>query len=217
MVYSARLLIWRQWVRIPPPQRSCEGQIHDQRTPQVLSIVLWCWSTPKTIFIWCCRSAGPGCHTVTVEIAGSNPVSTAMEEFICKYCGKECKNKNSLAQHEIRCKQNPNRIECKGNNGNMPAHTSKFLEAKVVMRNGDVLDITNKELLEYRETHVVCEICGRPIEDCVKWDSKFAPKNLSIDHDHNTNKFRGLLCSLCNRQLGWYEKYKQQIENYLNK
>lgn len=29
----------------------------------------------------------------------------------CKYCGKECKNKNSLAQHEIRCKLNPNKID----------------------------------------------------------------------------------------------------------
>ena len=29
----------------------------------------------------------------------------------CKYCGKECKNNNSLTQHEIRCKLNPNRID----------------------------------------------------------------------------------------------------------
>lgn len=28
----------------------------------------------------------------------------------CKYCGKEYKNKNSLVQHEIRCKMNPNKI-----------------------------------------------------------------------------------------------------------
>lgn len=28
----------------------------------------------------------------------------------CKYCQKECKNKKSLIQHEIRCKYNPNRI-----------------------------------------------------------------------------------------------------------
>lgn len=28
----------------------------------------------------------------------------------CKFCGKECKNKNSLIQHEIRCKKNPNRL-----------------------------------------------------------------------------------------------------------
>ena len=29
----------------------------------------------------------------------------------CQYCGKFCKNKNSLNQHEIRCKQNPNKIK----------------------------------------------------------------------------------------------------------
>ena len=33
-----------------------------------------------------------------------------MDDFICKYCGKICKNKNSLVQHEVRCKENPNRI-----------------------------------------------------------------------------------------------------------
>lgn len=38
-----------------------------------------------------------------------------MDMYKCKYCGKECKNKNSLAQHEIRCKQNPNKIEIKSN------------------------------------------------------------------------------------------------------
>lgn len=32
--------------------------------------------------------------------------------YICKYCNKECKNLNSLRQHEIRCKENKNRIEC---------------------------------------------------------------------------------------------------------
>lgn len=33
-----------------------------------------------------------------------------MDEYICKYCGKICKNLNSLKQHEIRCKENPNKI-----------------------------------------------------------------------------------------------------------
>ena len=27
----------------------------------------------------------------------------------CEFCGKLCKHKNSLAQHELRCKENPNR------------------------------------------------------------------------------------------------------------
>lgn len=33
-----------------------------------------------------------------------------MEQFICRHCGKVCKNKNSLTQHEIRCKFNKKRI-----------------------------------------------------------------------------------------------------------
>lgn len=31
-------------------------------------------------------------------------------EYICKYCGKTCKNLVSLRAHEIRCKLNPNRL-----------------------------------------------------------------------------------------------------------
>ena len=31
------------------------------------------------------------------------------DDLFCKYCGKPCKNINSLKQHEIRCKSNPNR------------------------------------------------------------------------------------------------------------
>lgn len=33
--------------------------------------------------------------------------------YLCKYCGKECKGKNSLTQHEIRCSKNENRIDIK--------------------------------------------------------------------------------------------------------
>lgn len=31
-------------------------------------------------------------------------------DFICKFCGKMCKNKNSTVQHEIRCRENPDKI-----------------------------------------------------------------------------------------------------------
>lgn len=30
-----------------------------------------------------------------------------MENFICSFCGRLCKNKNSLKQHSVRCKLNP--------------------------------------------------------------------------------------------------------------
>lgn len=32
------------------------------------------------------------------------------DDLFCKFCGKPCKNRNSMAQHEIRCGNNPNRI-----------------------------------------------------------------------------------------------------------
>lgn len=32
------------------------------------------------------------------------------DDLFCKFCGKECKNRNSLVQHEIRCKKNSNKI-----------------------------------------------------------------------------------------------------------
>ena len=134
----------------------------------------------------------------------------------CQYCGRECKNKNSLVQHEVRCKANPDHIECFGNKGHMPEHCKKYLNKKIY-KNGQYIGITLGELNEYKLKHQTCEICGKTVKESVKWVSKFAPKNLCVDHDHNTNLFRGLLCSTCNRQLGWYEKYKNEIDNYLNK
>lgn len=35
--------------------------------------------------------------------------------LICKYCGKECKNDNSLRNHERLCHSNPNRQILKSN------------------------------------------------------------------------------------------------------
>lgn len=39
-------------------------------------------------------------------------------------------------------------------------------------------------------------------------------KKLHIDHCHITNKVRKLLCEKCNRQLGYYEIVRQDIELY---
>ena len=38
-------------------------------------------------------------------------ISVQHEGLNCVYCGKECKNKKSLAQHEIRCKENPSELK----------------------------------------------------------------------------------------------------------
>ena len=45
----------------------------------------------------------------------------------------------------------------------------------------------------------VCGICKK--KELVK-DQNGKVKSLCVDHDHKTNKIRGLLCSRCNRGLG---------------
>lgn len=62
--------------------------------------------------------------------------------YTCKYCGKTCKNKNSLAQHEIRCASNPNKKVFKSNfikyhndikNGvKVKQYTNQYVKAKML-------------------------------------------------------------------------------------
>lgn len=55
-----------------------------------------------------------------------------------------------------------------------------------------------------------CKICKRH-------SSEFK-KHLAVDHDHQTMKFRGLLCAGCNLEVGRYENDRKQdiIKRYLN-
>lgn len=49
-----------------------------------------------------------------------------------------------------------------------------------------------------------CDICGSPPTGRVK--------RLSIDHDHATGAFRGLLCNLCNTGLGMFKDDPKLLE-----
>lgn len=45
----------------------------------------------------------------------------------------------------------------------------------------------------YKKQNGLCAVCG---------NEEVQRQVLSVDHDHNTNKVRGLLCHKCNRALG---------------
>lgn len=54
----------------------------------------------------------------------------------------------------------------------------------------------------------VCAVCGT-------FQPTKAHSRLCVDHDHDTGKVRGLLCSKCNIGLGIYEHRKVMYEKYL--
>lgn len=53
----------------------------------------------------------------------------------------------------------------------------------------------------YKQQCGVCSICGKPESATSSKGNAIA---LSVDHDHETGKTRGLLCHKCNRGLGLF-------------
>jgi len=66
-------------------------------------------------------------------------------------------------------------------------------------------DDYDKELEKQNE---VCALCGK--KETVK--NQYGVKRLATDHNHCTNKFRGLLCQRCNTGIGSLRVDEQGIE-----
>lgn len=81
-------------------------------------------------------------------------------------------------------------------------HREKNWESRIRCNFGITPEQYNEML--NRQKHR-CKICGKPEKT----------KRLAIDHDWNTGEIRGLLCLQCNTHLGWYERQKRSIEDYL--
>lgn len=61
--------------------------------------------------------------------------------------------------------------------------------------------------LLYKKQKGCCKICGIH-QSCLD-------RRLCVDHDHNTNRIRGLVCVVCNNKLGWFERYEKIIQKHL--
>ena len=66
-----------------------------------------------------------------------------------------------------------------------------------------------EEMLKEQENKCAC--CGVSLEELSEKYPNSFHKALVVDHDHETGKVRGLLCSSCNTLIGYLEKRKELI------
>lgn len=59
----------------------------------------------------------------------------------------------------------------------------------------------------------LCPICNKPP---IKKARLSSPDGFAIDHCHNTNKVRGLLCESCNKLIGYAKDSVQVLQNAIS-
>jgi len=64
--------------------------------------------------------------------------------------------------------------------------------------------ITHKEFTKaWNKQDGKCSICDKELPDLMTYDNR--RRGYAIDHNHETGKFRGILCTKCNSLLGMAE------------
>jgi hypothetical protein len=63
----------------------------------------------------------------------------------------------------------------------------------------------------HQDQNGLCAVCGNPETA----SNQYGPLKLAVDHCHNSNVVRGLLCMRCNRSLGMLRDDPEIIESLL--
>jgi hypothetical protein len=90
-------------------------------------------------------------------------------------------------------------------------HRSKFLHLERVRIYKKLYGITIEDYNRmFAEQDGKCAICKS--DESIKGEIR---QFFTVDHCHKTGVVRGLLCIACNSLLGRYEKYENEIQDYL--
>jgi hypothetical protein len=134
-------------------------------------------------------------------------VNNSTKSGLASYC-KECER----ARVREYKKSHPEVIKAQRkryNNKNQSTRAEYRLNNKDIIKNNALqrsFGITMQEYLNmYMAQNGKCAICNQEAPD--------PGRSLGVDHDHTTNKIRGLLCMSCNMGLGNYKDDIQLLKN----
>ena len=86
-----------------------------------------------------------------------------MNESICKFCGKKCRNKISKVAHERFCKLNPNYEQ------NMKVHREKTSKKGNEIAIKNIKErAKNNPLNQIKEYILICPVCGKQFSENIK-------------------------------------------------
>lgn len=136
--------------------------------------------------------------------------------YICQYCGKECVGKNSLVQHEIRCKENPESIVVRGGSNNTN-YVSNFIKYNEDCRNGI------RHHPHYGQTKETCESLRKMSEtkqkqkDSGEYVGSFTGRKHTLETKEKMRKSAmNYLKEMKNVKCPRYNKKSIEYINYIN-
>ena len=111
--------------------------------------------------------------------------------MICQYCGKECKNSNSLKNHERLCKENPNRQESsfvKYNKDKNAKHSNRYIKAKEENRQIIISEETKNKLSNVWKNHKHSQETKDKISNSRKKYLEEHPDKIPFKLNHSSKK-----------------------------
>jgi len=109
---------------------------------------------------------------------------------------KECARKYALDYRE----KNIEKVREKDRQRAKLPHRRKYQLRNQLRKFGITLADYDKM---FNDQNGVCAICGK---------TNLKRRRLAIDHNHKTNKVRGLLCGKCNKAIGLFEENPEILE-----
>lgn len=107
----------------------------------------------------------------------------------CLHCHKECKNLNSKAQHEIRCKLNPKRIEIKPSYGMLGKRGSnQHIKAKQNGYTVEVSDETRRRLSIAAKNQKWSYETRKKLSESMKRAVELYPESYSVSNRGRTRR-----------------------------